>query len=496
MREPGIMLITVCTLFCVCLRADAGDVKEAGENANRIRPYAGNQRYWQYEGRPVLLLGGSDDDNDGQPVLPLLTTEYVAEVKRVAFGGWKSERFGEGSVRIPTFASVPQNGENRSPVVVKANQDTDTRARQPAMADPAARRTVFPGEDWEEKTPESQGVNSVKFLAAMRYLDDHAGGVGASEVVVIRNGYMIWRGPNIDAMHTINSCTKTFTTTVLGLLIDDGRCSLETLAVEHLPSLDDQYPTYAEITLRHLASFTSGYDGQRGTVTKDRKWGDPAAYLTPVPPLFAPGTAFQYHDAAIHQLGSILTHIAGEPLKKFFKQRIGDPIGMTRWDWKDLGVVDGRALNCPSGIYDGGVHVTARQMARYGLLYLNRGNWNGRQLISTSWVDQATSTQVPASLPAPGFDAAGRFGFMWWTNGVMRNGKHPWPSAPPKTYTAFGGSRNFCFVIPEWNMIIVRMDPTTKMARSITEVNRIWNAFFGKVGEAMTAPPVEGGSQK
>lgn len=63
MRKPRIVLIVVCTLLCACLRADAGDAKDEVANANRIRLYAGNQRYWQYEGKPVLLLGGSGDDN-------------------------------------------------------------------------------------------------------------------------------------------------------------------------------------------------------------------------------------------------------------------------------------------------------------------------------------------------------------------------------------------------------------------------------------------------
>jgi len=79
-----------------------------------------------------------DEDNDGQPVLPLLTTEYVTEVKRVAFGGWESKRFGEGSVLIPTFASVPPNGKSRAFVVTMANRDAGTQAWQAAMADPAA----------------------------------------------------------------------------------------------------------------------------------------------------------------------------------------------------------------------------------------------------------------------------------------------------------------------------------------------------------------------
>ena len=79
-----------------------------------------------------------DEDRDGQPVLPLLSDEYVIKVKRVAFGGWKSKRFGKGSVRIPIFVSADRNGNSRAVVVVKANEKVGTQAWQAAMADPAA----------------------------------------------------------------------------------------------------------------------------------------------------------------------------------------------------------------------------------------------------------------------------------------------------------------------------------------------------------------------
>lgn len=345
---------------------------------------------------------------------------------------------------------------------------------------------VFPGRDWEIRSPESQGVDSVKLNKAMNYLGAKAGGAGVSEAVVIRNGYMIWKGSNIDTVHTINSGTKTFTTTVLGLLIQDGKLTLDESVVKFLPRLDDVYPIYSKITFRHLASMTSGYDGQKGDITEDKPWGDPNKYLTPAPPLFASGTAFKYHDPAIHQLGYILTKIAGESLEDFFKRRIADPIGMKDWDWKDFGIVDGIVLNNPSGVYEGGIHISPRDMARFGHLYLNRGNWNGKQLIDASWVDQATMNQIPAYLPYRGYDLTGRFGFMWWTNGVDRKGHRPWPSAPPKAYTSFGGDRNFCFVIPEWNMVIVRMEKSVRMS----DYDKIWDNFFKILKEGISEPAV------
>lgn len=85
---------------------------------------------------PEQLPG--DADFDGQPVLPLLTAEYVTEMNRVKFGGWKSVRFGDGQVRIPVFAPADENGKSRSLVVAKANGDAGTKAWQAAMADPAA----------------------------------------------------------------------------------------------------------------------------------------------------------------------------------------------------------------------------------------------------------------------------------------------------------------------------------------------------------------------
>ena len=341
---------------------------------------------------------------------------------------------------------------------------------------------TFPGTDWQEVSPEDQGVDSAKLNAAMEYLGDAYGGAGVSETVVIRNGYMIWKGNRIDEVHTIHSCTKTFTSTVLGLLIDDGKCDLDDLAIKYVPDLADTYPEYASIKLRHLASMTSGYDGERGEKTEEKPWGDELKYLNPVKPLFAPGTAYKYHDAAIHLLGSIITRIAGEPMEDIFRRRIADPIGMKGWKWINLGFVDGILFNSPSGIYNGGIHISAREMARYGYLYLNRGNWNGKQLISTDWVDQATVNQVPASFRALSGAGSGHYGFFWWTNGVKADGSRPWPSAPPKTYAARGGSSNYCYVIPEWNMVIVRLESASRLR--FRNSDSVLSTFFGMVSDA------------
>ena len=191
------------------------------------------------------------------------------------------------------------------------------------------------------------------------------------------------------------------------------------------------------------------------------------------------GAKYVYRDEQVHLLTYIMTQIAGEPLEALFTRRIAEPIGMTRWEWKNFGTINGLLLNSGSGIYGSGIHTTARELARFGHLFLCRGNWDGDQLLSASWIDQATATQVPASTPClVGGQGSGVYGFYWWTNGTKPNGQ-PWPSAPLGTYAARGGVSNYCFVIPEWNMVVVRMARTG----SISQPDRVWDAFLAMLGE-------------
>jgi CubicO group peptidase (beta-lactamase class C family) len=343
---------------------------------------------------------------------------------------------------------------------------------------------VFPSEQWREASPESQGLDSSKLAAAVAYMDSHFGPDGAEELVIVRGGSLIWKGPDIDAYHNVWSCTKTFISSVLGLLIADGKCGLDDLAVTYLPHLDNRYPIYSKITLRHLASMSSGYKGVLVEVGREQPWGDPMRYLEPAVPLFDAGTQVQYQDHQVFVLGAILTRLAGEPLQSLFKRRIADPIGLTKWDWGVSGQVDGIDLNNAAGTPSKapGIEITARQMARYGLLYLSRGLWNSQQLLPGSFVDQAGKNQVPG-VGASTF-LHGRYGLYWWTNDVMPTGKRPWPAAPPKTYAAHGHGCNFCFVIPEWNMVVVRMG--TSPVGTIVEQDTKWNAFFARLADAMT----------
>ncbi|MBI3463980.1 MAG: DUF1080 domain-containing protein [Planctomycetes bacterium] len=353
-------------------------------------------------------------------------------------------------------------------------------------------QTVFPDKEWQEATPESQGVALPRLKAAVTYMDENFGPDGARELVIVRNGYLIWRGPDCDAYHEIYSATKVFTTTVLGLLVADGKCTLDTRAAEHLPDLDDLHPAYAKIRLRHLASMTGGYRGKVADVAqKEQPWGDPTIYVTtPATPEFEPaGSQVAYNDHDVHLLGRILaTRVAREPLKDIFQRRIAEPIGMSRWDWGVSGTVDRithyNAAGTPARQGNGGIQTTARELARLGLLYLNRGYWNGRQLLPASFVDQAGAVQVPATMPGRSRSfLSGAYGFYWWTNGEMATGKRRLPSAPSQTYFAHGHNCNFCYVIPEWNMVVVRLgrERIREGVTALADLDQLWDAFRAKL---------------
>ncbi|NLF31811.1 MAG: serine hydrolase [Planctomycetes bacterium] len=341
---------------------------------------------------------------------------------------------------------------------------------------------IFPAADWQTASPRSQGVDPRGLEDAVAYLREALAACGGiEEMAIIRHGRLLWQGTDIDRCHQIWSATKSFTSTVLGLLIDDGRCTLDTPAMDVVPALAEKYPG---VKLRHLATMTSGYDAVGGSYGDDPDDGSTTPY-DPAEPLFAPGTMYRYWDDAQRLQGLVLTKIAGEPMQDLFSRRIAEPIGMTVCQWHVQAVVDGMIINDSAGT----LKTTARQIARLGLLYLNRGRWEGRQLLSEAYVAEATRVHVPADTPwdptvsgrQARLDGRGVYGLNWWVNGVRPDGRRYWPAAPAATFKASGLMENVCFVIPDWQMVIARLS-TRPRPENMTA---IWNTFFEKLGAAL-----------
>jgi len=204
---------------------------------------------------------------------------------------------------------------------------------------------------------------------------------------------------------------------------------------------------------------TSGYSAVGESRWKDADYADWSwTPYDPEEPYFSPGTAYAYWDEAQMMFGRVLTRVLQGTMHDFLKERVTDPIGMGSWFWSPEKSVDGFPIN--NGCTN--VHVNALQFAHWGWLFLNEGNWNGKQLISREWIQMATAVQVPSSIPVGDTDrketvGPGCYGFNWWVNGMMADGRMKFPGAPEGCYFASGHNNNKCIVIPDWNMVIVRM---------------------------------------
>lgn len=343
---------------------------------------------------------------------------------------------------------------------------------------------AFPGDEWPTADPAAVGMDARRIEEAMAYLDAQCGEDGVRQALVARHGRVVWQGDDVGNVHNVWSCTKVFTSTCLGLLVADGRCTLDTRACEFVPALARHYP---EVTLRHLATMTSGYCAVGDDPALGH--GQSRTPLHPARPLFAPGSRFLYWDSAMNQFAHVLTRIAGEPLAELFRRRVAEPIGMREWRWETLEPVDGLAVVGGAGNMSKGVHVSARDLARLGLLFLNGGGWRGRRIVSEEWVRLATTPQVPATLPAhdPATEGPGLYGLNWWANGLRRDGSRFWPEAPEATFHASGFNNNRLIAVPEWDLLVVRLG----MDGSVDDAH--YGRFLGMLGSALDGTAERGG---
>ncbi len=340
---------------------------------------------------------------------------------------------------------------------------------------------TFPAENWQKTSLASSGLDPVKLNDALAYLKSKSAQDGNSQVLIIKDGKIVFEGDSTLKSHTIYSCSKAFTSTVLGLLIDENRVKLDDYAYLYEPSLKEHYP---KLTLRHFASMTSGYsaDGESRWNKENSDWS--LTPFTPEKPHFEPGTQFEYWDEAQMMFGKVLSNILKTSMKTYISEKLTDPIGMGKWQWETEPNGEGQNIN--NGCT--GVQVNAHQLARFGLLFLHKGQWNGKQVISKKWCEMATSMQVDTNIPLfdgerKSMQGSGSYGFNWWVNST--NGLSNMPDAPLKTAYLSGLNHNVCCIIPEWNMVIVRLgtDKNPKEPKHI-----VWNQFIKMIGSAQANP--------
>lgn len=311
---------------------------------------------------------------------------------------------------------------------------------------------------WRISSPEAHGLS----LAALDKAADQLGAAGERQgLVVIRHGALAyerywanaWARAVPDWQNVSFSSGKSWGSTMVGRAVTLGKLSVDDLVTRYQPT--DVTGFRPQTTIKHLLTMTTGGTSVRKpSSVPPKKLGDtsppgppaeykrydlpetsnsPSGYGVSIPP----GDIFYYDGVPADHLADIVAIAVGKSSHRFMVEDIASALGCENFNYQPEGVDHNDNVRI-----GGSILLSCRDMARLGQLYLNKGRWNGDQLIDASYIRDATS---PSKLNPS-------YGYLWWLNGAGRT-QH----APRSMFFAAGARGQFCFVLPEHDMVIATM---------------------------------------
>lgn len=281
----------------------------------------------------------------------------------------------------------------------------------------------------------------MSYASALEKLRD----LGMHGMVVSRDGETIAEAVihphRLDKPHTLNSLTKSFTSTAIGFAIQEGLLSLDDRAVSFYPDVLPSHPceNMEKITIRHLLHMATGH-------TKEPYYWP--TEQTPLPSFLRsyveaePGSCFLYNTAGSHHLGYILEKVSGQSVEDFLRTRLLEPLGIKEWIWEKH--PDGV---CKTGV---GLHLCTRDIVKFGNFLLFEGLYDGKQLISKEWLREATTAKI-IQPGEPDSDWTSGYGYQFWIN------------SREDSYRADGAFGQFCIVIPNRKLVVAMNSGTHDM---------------------------------
>ncbi len=275
---------------------------------------------------------------------------------------------------------------------------------------------------------------------------------GVPAGLIIKDGYIIAKWGDVERVDMTFSVTKSYLSTIAGLALDKSLISsVDNPTYKHIWDHTFDGNHNKKISWRHLLTQSSDWSGQLwgGYDWADRPPKDGDIDDWKFRKLNEPGSTFEYNDVRVNVLAYSLLHVWRKPLPQVLKEKIMDPIGAsTTWRWygyeNSWTTIDGVQMQSVSGggHSGGGLFINTLDHARFGLLFLNNGNWNGKQLLSENWIKEATKPS----------QANPNYGFMWWLN---QKGTRHWKGLPEHLYYAAGFGGNFIVIDKKQNLIVV-----------------------------------------
>ncbi|MHA6249016.1 serine hydrolase domain-containing protein [Pontibacter sp. CAU 1760] len=334
----------------------------------------------------------------------------------------------------------------------------------------------YPGEgdDWERRNPEELGLDPVKLQEAVAYaktqettqvekdfstqeeifgkmLGPLPAERAATNGIILKDGYIVAEWGETEQPDPTYSVAKSFLSTILGLTIDRGMIeNIKDPVAKYVRDGGYDSEQNKQITWEHHARQTTEWEGELWGKKHDFVGKEEYGKGERKPrALQQPGTYYEYNDTRINRFALSLLRLWERPLAEVLEDEIMDPIGASdTWRWVPYPnakvMINGEEMPSVSGgtRWGGGLWISARDEARFGYLYLRNGRWKDKQLLSETWVTEATTQRGPV-----GPD----YGYLWWLN---TEGK-AWPSAPTSSYAALGAGQNTVWVDPEHDIVIV-----------------------------------------
>lgn len=326
-------------------------------------------------------------------------------------------------------------------------------AVQAAPASDRAHHDDYPGQHWSQVSrPEDRGWSSEKLAAAKSYADS----IDTAAVMIVDDGVIVSQWGDTSKAFNVHSIRKSFLSALYGTAV--ARREIDLNATLEQLGVDDNEPSLSQVEKQarviDLLKARSGIYHAALYETPAMKAKKPARGSHP------PRSFWSYNNWDFNALGTIYESATHDSIYRSFDERIARPIGMEDYHFGAQEYVTG-----PDSIHRAyPFRMTARDMARFGLLYLRVGRWRGHQVIPASWVRE--STIAYSVTHGDGRYGYGGYGYLWW---IAVNGNHnPKVEVPDGSFSAWGAGGHFIAIIPALQLVIVHRVDTDDPARKVT----------------------------
>jgi CubicO group peptidase (beta-lactamase class C family) len=307
-------------------------------------------------------------------------------------------------------------------------------------------------ESLPRSTPEAEGISSSGIQAFITAVDRDESRYAVHSFMLLRHGKVVaegwWKPHSAAESHVLHSLSKSFTSTAIGLAAAEGRLGIDDPVLKFFPDEAPPSPSanLRAMRVRDLLTMTCGHETEP-KLDGTSSWVK--IFLAhPVP--HAPGTHFLYNSAGVYMLSAIVQKVTGQTVLDYLRPRIFEPLGISHPIWEAS----------PEGITMGatGLRLRTEEIAEFGQLYLQKGRWNGIQLIPSSWAEAATSKEVPndegtGARHVP--NSRQGYGFNFWMT-------------THEGYRAAGSGGQYCLVFPKLDTVIVTTADSRAMDSLLT----------------------------